>query len=54
MGWQKHPTVYHYGGTGEYSNSKSWQSDTFCSALYSAAAIKFLSSSKAINNPFYC
>ena len=53
-GGQEHPSVYHYDETGEYPKSKNWHSDTFSSTLYADAAIKFLSSTKAKSDPFYC
>jgi arylsulfatase A-like enzyme len=53
-GGQEHPSVFHYDSTGEYPKEKNWHSDTFSSVLYADAAIRFLTSAGAKQNPFYC
>lgn len=53
-GGQEHPTVYHYDSKGVYEKTTAWKSDTFSSKLYADAAIEFLSSTKAKEQPFLC
>lgn len=53
-GGQFHPTVYPYDNSGIYDKSISVVSDTFSSVLYANSAIRFLTSDKARQSPFYC
>lgn len=53
-GGQFHPTVFHYDSTGRYEAGRSWVSDTFSSQLYADAAVRFLQSDQAKQQPFLC
>ena len=53
-GGQFHPTVHHYNGNGTYPADAAWKSDTFSTHLYADAAIRFLESKQAKEQPFLC
>jgi arylsulfatase A-like enzyme len=53
-GGQAHPTVYTFDAAGLYPESSKRRSDTFSTQLYAENAIRFLSSSKAKQQPFLC
>ncbi len=53
-GGQFHPFVYHYNGQGHYPLEAGWKSDTFSTQLYASAAIDFLGSTQAKEEPFLC
>jgi arylsulfatase A-like enzyme len=53
-GGQYHPTVQPFDPSGQYPNQQKWISDTFSTALYAHAAIRFLKSPEAQQKPFFC
>ncbi|MDA1122031.1 MAG: sulfatase-like hydrolase/transferase [Bacteroidetes bacterium] len=54
FGGQEHPTVSLFDSTGVYNENRIRVSDTYSTTLYADNAIKFLSSSTAKTNPFFC
>ncbi|MDA0315010.1 MAG: sulfatase-like hydrolase/transferase [Bacteroidetes bacterium] len=54
FGGQEHPTVSLFDSTGVYNENRMRVSDTYSTTLYADNAIKFLSSSTAKTNPFFC
>jgi len=54
FGGQEHPTVSLFDSTGVYNENRRRISDTYSTTLYADNAIKFLSSSTAKTNPFFC
>ena len=53
-GGQEHPTVSPFDSTGVYDVKRNRISDTYSTTLYADNAIRFLSSSTAKTNPFFC
>ncbi|WP_316793181.1 sulfatase-like hydrolase/transferase [Pedobacter frigoris] len=53
-GGQFHPTVFPFDSSGIYNKSLSMVKDTFSSVLYANSAIRFLTSERAKQSPFYC
>lgn len=53
-GGQFHPYVYDYNALGHYPKEAGKTSDTYSSQLYADAAINFLESPSAHENPFLC
>lgn len=54
FGGQEHPTVYPFDSTGVYNENRLRVSDIYSTTLYADNAIRFLSSSIARANPFFC
>ncbi len=54
FGGQEHPTVSLFDSTGVYNENRKRVSDIYSTTLYAENAIKFLSSSTAKSNPFFC
>lgn len=54
FGGQEHPTVFLFDSTGVYSENRKRVSDTYSTTLYADNAVRFLSSSTAKSNPFFC
>ncbi len=53
-GGYEHPTVYKFDSSGLYPVSLKRVSDTFSTQLFADNAIRFLNSSKAKQQPFFC
>lgn len=54
FGGQEHPTVSLYDCTGVYNENRKRVSDIYSTILYADNAIRFLNSSTAKTNPFFC
>ena len=54
FGGQEHPTVSLYDSTGVYNENRKRVSDIYSTTLYADNAIRFLNSSTAKTNPFFC
>lgn len=53
-GGQFHPYVYDYNAQGRYPQNGGKKSDVYSTELYANAAVKFLESTAAKQNPFLC
>jgi len=54
FGGQEHPTVSLFDSTGVYNENRKRVSDIYSTTLYADNAVRFLSSSTAKSNPFFC